>query len=72
MTPKKPVWPSFSSRQKCAVSGSFLDDPRKRVKLKKDLALKLQEIVASENLDPEGYLCNNNCYKSVNRYFEPR
>lgn len=70
VTPKKPVRSSFSSRQKCAVCGSFLDDPRKRVKLRKDLALKLQEIVASENLDPEGYLCNNNCYKSVNRYFE--
>ena len=70
VTPKKPVRSSVCSRQKCAVCGSFLDDPRKRVKLKKDLALKLQEIVASENLDPEGYLCNNNCYKSVNRYFE--
>ena len=70
VTPKKPVRSSFSSSQKCAVCGSFLDDPRKRVKLKKDLALKLQEIIASENLDPEGYLCNNNSYKSVNRYFE--
>ena len=70
VTPKKPVRSSVCSRQKCAVCGSFLDDPRKRVKLKKYLALKLQEIVASENLDPEGYLCNNNCYKSVNRYFE--
>ena len=53
VTPKKPVLSSFSSRQKCAICGSFLDDPRKRVKLKKDLALKLQEIVASENLHPE-------------------
>ena len=70
VTPKKPVRSSFSSGKKCAVCGTFLDDPRKRVKLKKELALKLQEIVASENLDPEGYLCNNNCYKSVNRYFE--
>ena len=70
VTPKKAVRSSFSSGQKCAVCGTFLDDPRKRVKLKKDLALKLQEIVASENLDPEGYLCNNNCYKSINRYFE--
>ena len=70
VTPKKTVRSSFSSGKKCAVCGTFLDDPRKRVKLKKELALKLQEIVASENLDPEGYLCNNNCYKSVNRYFE--
>ena len=69
MTPKKPVRSSFSSGPKCAVCGTFLHDPRKRVKLKKR-PLKLQEIVASENLDPEGYLCNNNCYKSVNRYFE--
>ena len=56
VTPKKAVRSSFSLGQKCAVCGTFLDDPRKRVKLKKDLALKLQEIVASENLDPEGYL----------------
>ena len=52
------------------MCGSFLDDPRKRVKLKKELASKLGEIVVSENLDPEGYLCNDNCYKSVNKYFE--
>ena len=28
----------------------------------------MQEIVASENLDPKGYLLSNNCYKSINRY----
>ena len=69
-TPKRPVRSSFSSCKKCVVCGSCLDDPRKRVKLKKELVSKLQEIVASENFDPEGYLCNNNCYKSVNKYFE--
>ena len=43
--------------------GSFLDDPRRRARLKKDRDpdLKLQEIVSSENLDPEGYLCNDDC-----------
>lgn len=70
VTPKKPVRSSFSSRQKCVLCGSVLDNPRKRVKLKQELVSKLQEIVASENLDPEGYLCNDNCYKSVNKYFE--
>ena len=55
---------------KCVLCGSELDNPRKRVKLKQELVLKLQEIVASEELDPEGYLCNDNCYKSVNKYFE--
>ena len=54
VTPKKPIQSSFSSCQKCVVCGSFLDDPRKRVKLKKELVSNLQEIVASETLDPEG------------------
>ena len=70
VTPKKPVRSSFSSRQKCVLCGSVLDNQRNRVKLKQELVSKLQEIVVSENLDPEGNLCNDNCYKSVNKYFE--
>ena len=46
--------------QICVLCGSVLDNPRKSVKLKQELVLKPQEIVASENLDPKGYLCNDN------------
>ena len=43
VTPKKPIRSSFSSRQKCVVCGSFLDDPRKRVKLKRNLPQSLEK-----------------------------
>ena len=51
VTPKKPVRSFFSSLQKCVLCRSVLDNPRKRIKLKQELVSKLQEIVASENLD---------------------
>ena len=67
--PKKPAKPINASLN-CVICGNVLQDSRKRVKLQHELFVKLQEILSSENLAQEGYLCNDTCYKSVNRYFE--
>ena len=49
---------------------NVLYNPRKRVKLKEELFSKVQEIVSSENIDPEGFLCNDTCYRSVDKYYK--
>lgn len=65
-TPKKPV-PAI---HQCVLCGNALENSRKRVKLTPGLLAKVHEIVASENLDPAGYICNNTCYKASIKYFE--
>ena len=49
------------------------DNPMKNVKLKQKLVSKLQEIVATKNLDPNNIFASINLFvvlKSVNKYFD--
>lgn len=47
----------------------LLENPRKRVKFR-GLSSKLQEILPIENLNLNSVVCNDTCYRTINKYFQ--
>ena len=47
----------------------LLENPRKRVKFR-GLSSKLQEILPIENLYLNSVVCNDTCYRTINKYFQ--
>ncbi len=63
ITPKKYV---RVDKYCCFLCGSNLPDAKKRARINSSLAQLLSDILESE-LD-RGYLCNDDCYKKMNRF----
>ena len=67
ITPKKYI---TENKYCCFLCGTHLPDAKRRARISSSLAQLLSDILEREldTIDVRGYLCNDDCYKKINRF----